>query len=575
MPEDKDSRIVKIVCPGCGNKLDVTDLVPFSVHPCPKCGLKFKRPAWFINNILLEEDILTGPDRSLYRALEPALDREAVVKLLKTGKRYDAEKIERLLDAARKQALINYPSVASVYSCGKTDDGGYVVSEYAAKRDWPKSPLHDNNALCQLAASICDALEAADASGVSHGGLTPQNVLFTADGNVLLTDFGAAAALGEVSTDYSSPEDGTPSRAGDIYSLGVCLYELATAKLPVGDPVPTVSELNPDIPRSTSVMIMKMLSPEAGARPSSLKELAQFFRENRHKKALRTNMPSSRPPTTAPRPEPLIRNKSINLLNIFLMLCIVVLVILGAIYYMMGRTPAKAEQPAQNNTGAPGNNAPVPTSGDNAPTTDDTAPALLLENGKNVLPKELLDARPRPHDLDFKNVKKQTQAYLAKVPVQYRELERERIRIVGTALDNLKASMKIPYDPGRKHPLRLRNGKKLNGRIPLPPRDGKITIRPYNDGESLYVKLEDLDFTQLVDMFVYYAEKRKEMSSGIKMTSKVKEDIFNAYFSAALLCDWYDRRKEAEKLAITALKYRPGKRDEVQNFGLPVPKLIR
>ena len=100
-------------------------------------------------------------------------------------------------------------------------------------------------AVCQIAA----ALDAAHAAQIVHRDVKPANVLVsdTPSGEkLLLTDFGLTSAFDARSDetlsgailgtlDYMAPEYLTgalPGRQGDIYALGVVLYELLTGEVP-------------------------------------------------------------------------------------------------------------------------------------------------------------------------------------------------------------------------------------------------------------------------------------------------------------------------------------------------------
>ena len=83
MPDTNPGHKMKIRCPSCGVKLDVSELEPFSQVSCPKCDMRITIPKWFNDSILLEERFFDSSQRSLYRSLEPSLDREATVKLVK------------------------------------------------------------------------------------------------------------------------------------------------------------------------------------------------------------------------------------------------------------------------------------------------------------------------------------------------------------------------------------------------------------------------------------------------------------------------------------------------------------
>ena len=81
-----------------------------------------------------------------------------------------------------------------------------------------------------------------------HGDVKPANILFTSDGEPLLTDFGVARTLGLVTSDqvsgtaeYLAPEllDGAhPDPRADVYSLGVVCYQALTGRPPYTGPMP-------------------------------------------------------------------------------------------------------------------------------------------------------------------------------------------------------------------------------------------------------------------------------------------------------------------------------------------------
>jgi serine/threonine protein kinase len=146
-------------------------------------------------------------------------------------------------------------------------------------------PSEEVAALC---GSLSRALAAAHTLGVLHGGITPANVLFRANGEAVLADFGVAQRQ-EFRRDplagieWVSPETlrtGVVEAATDVYGLGAVLHFALTGKSPhptrigeltgerilrvLGDPVPAVSR--PDVPIALSTVIGRMLAPDPARR---------------------------------------------------------------------------------------------------------------------------------------------------------------------------------------------------------------------------------------------------------------------------------------------------------------------
>ena len=291
---------LKIACHRCGQKLDVTSCEPFSVVACPHCRTSLIVPRWF-DSYLLEEIVGEGGMATVYRALDPALDREVAVKVLRLTDETDENFRELFLREARTAASINHQAVIAVYTCAVAEDSPYIVMEYmgggSLEKILEKNPGKlDILQVCKWILDVAGGLERAARHGIIHHDIKPANIMMDSDGNVKIGDFGIAQKRFEKfsslpgtenawgSPFYVSPEkakDGTESFSGDIYSLGAAFYHLLTGVPPFHEyedleelvyaridkePLPP-SAIRKDIPGELSLIVMNMMARDPRMRP--------------------------------------------------------------------------------------------------------------------------------------------------------------------------------------------------------------------------------------------------------------------------------------------------------------------
>ncbi len=136
--------------------------------------------------------------------------------------------------AAAKLTHVQHPHIARIYGTGKNPRVFILASEYL-----PAGSLQDRltqaftlGQWMQIAQQMCSALACAHSFGVIHGNLRPSNILFAADNQLKLSDFGFPSHnYGEDCHWYHLPEK-APSAGGDIYSAGAILFQLLSHKTP-------------------------------------------------------------------------------------------------------------------------------------------------------------------------------------------------------------------------------------------------------------------------------------------------------------------------------------------------------
>ena len=178
--------------------------------------------------------------------------QRAAIKLLKRGMDSD-ELVQRFQRERAVLAALEHPGIARLYDGGTTDDGQpYMVMEYVEGQplDAACAGLPIERKL-ELFIEVCDAVEYAHEHLVVHRDLKPSNILVAEGGRPKLLDFGIAKLLaGEagagaptltapeqrfLTPQYASPEQLRGERVstrGDVFSLGVVLFELLVGQRP-------------------------------------------------------------------------------------------------------------------------------------------------------------------------------------------------------------------------------------------------------------------------------------------------------------------------------------------------------
>ncbi len=171
----------------------------------------------------------------------------------------DPEFVSMFVNEAKLAALLTHQHIVQIFDLGHVDGALYIAMEYVMGKDvrslvgkiraqGERLPVdHALLIVSQMASGLDYAHRKKDLNGqdlnIVHRDVSPQNILVSYEGEVKLVDFGIAKAAGsgqETRTGilkgklaYMSPEQacGRPiDRRSDVFSLGIVLYELLTAR---------------------------------------------------------------------------------------------------------------------------------------------------------------------------------------------------------------------------------------------------------------------------------------------------------------------------------------------------------
>ena len=189
----------------------------------------------------IKREIGAGGMATVHLAVQTSLDREVALKVMSPALAADPTFSKRFLQEARMLASLAHPNIVAVYDVGVTQNQlHYFSMQYLPRGDFGSRVRHgiDERELTQTIAGVAKALGYAHQRGYVHRDVAPGNILYDANNNPVLTDFGIALAAASgtriTSTGFSvgtshymSPEQargGDVDLRSDIYSLGVLCY---------------------------------------------------------------------------------------------------------------------------------------------------------------------------------------------------------------------------------------------------------------------------------------------------------------------------------------------------------------
>jgi len=229
----------------------------------------------------------------VYKARDVKLDRIVAIKFLAAHLLESKTAQTRFLQEARAISALNHPNIAIVYEAGDYQGQSFLALEYLPggtlltklgelRTSVRKMLIAD---AVNLSLQLAEGLAHAHRTGILHRDIKPGNLMFSADGNLKITDFGLAkflsgpditkggAPIGTVP--YMSPEQARgleTDHQSDLFSAGIVMYEMISGELPFRAPdergtvkqilradPPPLETLRPDSPESLRSVVRRLL----------------------------------------------------------------------------------------------------------------------------------------------------------------------------------------------------------------------------------------------------------------------------------------------------------------------------
>jgi len=265
-----------------------------------------------VSHYQIVEKLGEGGMGLVYKAHDLKLDRDVALKFLPANLAASEEEIGRFEQEAKAISALNHPHIETIYDVDDIRGQKYLVLEYIpggtlktrVKQLKSEGRYFPIEKVLDYGIQMAEGLAHAHRHQIIHRDVKTENIMFTEEGKIKLTDFGLAKLKGTIqktkagstlgTAAYMSPEQvrgEEVDQKSDIFSLGVVLYELATSRLPfigeyeaavsysiLHENPPSLRSVRPDVPAGLEKIIDRCLEKEKTKRYQDADEMAEDLR---------------------------------------------------------------------------------------------------------------------------------------------------------------------------------------------------------------------------------------------------------------------------------------------------------
>jgi tRNA A-37 threonylcarbamoyl transferase component Bud32 len=248
---------------------------------------------WRIGKYPITREIGRGATSRVYLGRDPFADRDVAIKVFFFEENVSEQTAKLLrkgfLAEAALAGRLNHPHIVGIYDAVSEPEYSYIVMEYVKGTTLETYSEIDSllplSKVVEVIFKCIRALDYAFQRGVIHRDIKPGNILYSPEGDIKVSDFGASfqeqlahdttQLTGIGSPAYMSPEQirlEDVTHHTDIYSLGVVMYKLLTGRLPfnasnqlsltyeiLNVTPPPPSQLRPELPALLDQICLKAM----------------------------------------------------------------------------------------------------------------------------------------------------------------------------------------------------------------------------------------------------------------------------------------------------------------------------